>query len=257
MNFSYDGQKEVLRTFTFHAGPGQRIALVGESGGGKSTVLKLLFRFYDVTAGRIMIDDQDVRQCTLDSLRQCIGVVPQDPTLFNDTILNNVRYAKLEATDEEVIEACKAAAIHHKILTLTDGYATKVGENGHKLSGGELQRIAIARVVLKNPQIILLDEATSAVDTETEGHIQSALETLTKGRTTFVVAHRLSTVNNADVVLVIKDGMITLSVPICPTVYSQQLIFVQVRSLNKAHLIDCAKLRVNSGISGLDRLASL
>ena len=206
VGFSYDGKKETIQDFTFYAGPGQKIALVGETGGGKSTVLKLLFRFYDVQHGKILIDDQDITGVTLHSLRQCIGVVPQDPALFNDSVMENVRYSKLGASDEEVIEACKGAAIHDKILTFTEGYQTIVGENGVKLSGGELQRIAIARVILKNPEIILLDEATSAVDTETEAHIQDALEKLAKGRTTITIAHRLSTVTNADIIVVIKGG---------------------------------------------------
>ena len=184
------------------------MALVGETGGGKSTILKLLLRFYDVTHGSISIDGQDIRTVTLASLRESIGVVPQDPSLFNDTVMKNVRYSRLEATDEEVMAACKAAAVHDKIMTFTNGYATKVGENGVKLSGGELQRVAIARAILKDPKIMLLDEATSSVDTETEVHIQQALERLTEGRTTFIVAHRLSTVMNADLMLVIKDGAI-------------------------------------------------
>lgn len=208
VRFSYDGKKDIIQDFNLQAEPGQKIALIGETGGGKSTILKLLFRFYDVKEGTIMVDDQDIRSVTLGSLRQHIGVVPQDPSLFNDSIVNNVRYARLTATDEEVIAACKGAAIHDKITTFTDGYATKVGENGVKLSGGELQRIAIARVILQNPEIILLDEATSSVDTETEAKIQDALQVLTKGRTTFTVAHRLSTVISADIILVIKDGMI-------------------------------------------------
>ena len=206
VGFSYDGKKETIQDFTFSAGPGQKIALVGETGGGKSTVLKLLFRFYDVQHGKILIDDQDIKDLTLQSLRQCIGVVPQDPVLFNDSVMENVRYSKLGASDEEVIEACKGAAIHDKILTFTEGYQTVVGENGVKLSGGELQRIAIARVILKNPEIILLDEATSAVDTETEAHIQDALQKLAKGRTTITIAHRLSTVTNSDIIVVIKGG---------------------------------------------------
>lgn len=208
VSFSYDGQKEVIKDFNFHAGPGQKIGLVGETGGGKSTILRLLFRFYDARKGSIMIDDQDIRDVTLSSLREHIGVVPQDPALFNASIMENVRYARLEATDEEVIDACKTASIHEKILKFTKGYSTKVGENGVKLSGGELQRVAIARVMLQNPGIILLDEATSSVDTETEGNIRNALEILTKGRTTFTVAHRLSTVASSDTILVIKDGII-------------------------------------------------
>ncbi len=208
VGFSYDGEKEVVTNFNFHAQPGQRVALVGETGSGKSTILRLLFRFYDVQKGSVMIDDQDVRDVTLSSLRENIGVVPQDPSLFNESIMDNVRYARLDATDEEVMEACRAASIHDKILTFTKGYSTRVGEGGVVLSGGELQRIAIARVILKNPRIILLDEATSAVDTDTERRITKALQLLTKGRTTFTVAHRLSTVKNSDIILVIKDGTI-------------------------------------------------
>lgn len=208
VGFSYDGKTKTIKDFSFHAAPGQRIALVGETGGGKSTILKLLFRFYDVQEGKIEIDGHDIKDVTLNSLRGCIGVVPQDPALFNESVMENIRYARLEATDEEVMEACKGAAIHDKILTFSNGYQTRVGENGVKLSGGELQRIAIARVILKNSEIVLLDEATSAVDTETEAHIQEALEKLTKGRTTFTIAHRLSTVTNADVIVVIKGGRI-------------------------------------------------
>ena len=208
VTFSYDSKREVIKDLTFEAQPGQRVALVGETGGGKSTILRLLFRFYDVQNGRIMIDGQDIRDVTLSSLRENIGVVPQDPVLFNGSVMENVRYARLDATDEEVMEACKAASIHDKILTFTNGYSTRVGEGGVVLSGGELQRVAIARVILKNPRIILLDEATSAVDTETETRITQALQRLTKGRTTFTVAHRLATVKDSDIILVIKDGMI-------------------------------------------------
>ncbi|KAL8724853.1 MAG: hypothetical protein Q9181_006647, partial [Wetmoreana brouardii] len=208
VKFSYDASKQIIKGVNFTAQPGQKIALVGETGGGKSTLLKLLFRFYDVTEGSVLIDGQDVREVTLESLRACVGVVPQDPSMFNTTVMDNVRYSKLDATDEEVMEACKAAAVHDKVLSFSDGYASKVGEKGVKLSGGELQRLAIARAILKDPDVILLDEATSSVDTETESRIQSALKNLTNGRTTFTVAHRLSTVVDADIVLVIKDGTI-------------------------------------------------
>ena len=208
VKFSYDGEKGIIKDFNFQAKPGQKVALVGETGGGKSTILRLLFRFYDVQEGSIMVDDQDLRDVTLTSLREHIGVVPQDPSLFNESIMENVRYARLDATDEDVMEACKAASMHEKILTFSKGYATKVGENGVVLSGGELQRVAIARVVLKNPRIILLDEATSSVDTETETHITNALQLLSKDRTTFTVAHRLSTVKSSDIILVIKNGVI-------------------------------------------------
>ncbi|KAL9028063.1 MAG: hypothetical protein Q9196_003510 [Gyalolechia fulgens] len=206
VQFSYDGSKPIIKGLNLIVQPGQKIAFVGETGGGKSTLLKLLFRFYDATKGSLLVDGQDVRDVTAESLRRCMGVVPQDPSMFNDSVMNNVRYSKLDATDEEVMEACKAAAIHDKVLSFTDGYSTIVGEKGVKLSGGELQRLAIARAILKDPSIILLDEATSSVDTETESRIQSALSELTKGRTTFTVAHRLSTVIDADTILVIKDG---------------------------------------------------
>ena len=208
VGFSYDGKKKTIQDFTFHAEPGQKVALIGETGGGKSTILKLLFRFYDVQEGKILIDDQDIKHVTLHSLRECIGVVPQDPVLFNDTIIDNVRYSRMGASDEEVMEACRGAAIHDQILTFAEGYQTKVGENGVKLSGGELQRIAIARIILKDPEIVLLDEATSAVDTETEAQIQQALQKLTKGRTTITIAHRLTTVTNSDIMVVIKGGEI-------------------------------------------------
>ncbi|KAI9724419.1 MAG: hypothetical protein M1812_000487 [Candelaria pacifica] len=208
VNFAYDQRKPTLKGIQFKAEPGQTIALVGETGGGKSTLLKLLFRFYDVGEGSIKIDGQDIREVRLRSLRDNIGVVPQDPTLFNDSIMANVRYARLDATDDDIQNACKAAAIHDKIMTFPDGYQSKVGERGVRLSGGELQRISIARAILKDPKIVLLDEATSMVDTETEQQIQEAFRKLTKDRTTFVVAHRLSTIMNADVILVIKDGMI-------------------------------------------------
>ena len=208
VSFSYDGQKPIIQDLTFATKSGQKVAIVGETGSGKSTLLKLLFRFYDVNSGLITIDGQDVQNVTLESLRDVIGVVPQNPSLFNDTIISNVRYSRLEATDEEVMSACKAAAIHDKILSFTDGYSSKVGEKGVKLSGGELQRVAIARAILKDPKIVLLDEATSSVDTDTESKIQEALTKLTKGRTTFIVAHRLSTVVDADWILVIKDGAV-------------------------------------------------
>ena len=208
VNFSYDGKKQIVKDLSFRAAAGQTIALIGETGGGKSTILKLLFRFYDVTNGSIAIDGQDIRNVTIQSLRECIGVVPQDSSLFNDTVMNNVRYSRLDATDNEVFDACKAAAIHDKIMTFTNGYQSKVGEHGVRLSGGELQRVAIARAILKNSKIILLDEATSSVDTETERDIQEALAKLTSGRTTFVVAHRLSTIVNADLIIVIKEGEI-------------------------------------------------
>lgn len=203
-----ESNKDAIDDLTFEAQPGQTIALVGETGAGKSTVLKLLFRFFDITSGTITIDGQDIRGVTLQSLREKIGSVPQDPVLFNTTIMQNLRYARLDATDEEVYDACRAAAIHDKIMTFPKRYAAKVGERGIKLSGGEKQRIAIARAILMNPPIVLLDEATSAVDSETEAKIQQGLQRLCHNRTTFVVAHRLSTIQHADRILVISNGKI-------------------------------------------------
>lgn len=206
VSFAYDPRKPALRDINLTALPGQTVALVGQTGSGKSTTLKLLFRFYDVTGGSITIDGQDVRAVTLDSLREAFGVVPQDPSLFNRSIMENLKYARLSASDADVYAACRAAAIHDKIVSFPDGYASKVGERGVRLSGGELQRIAIARVFLKDPRIVLLDEATSAVDSSTEAQIQGAFARLSAGRTTFVIAHRLSTVVNADLIVVVENG---------------------------------------------------
>ena len=206
VSFAYDERKTTLKDLNFTAQPGQTIALVGETGSGKSTTLKLLLRFYDVKTGSIQIDGQDLRDVTLDSLRESFGVVAQSTSLFNGTIMDNVRYGRLEATDEEVYEACKSASIHEKILSFPDGYKSTVGERGVKLSGGEMQRVSIARVMLRAPKIVLLDEATSAVDSATEAKIQEAFARLSQGRTTFIIAHRLSTVMDADLILVIDQG---------------------------------------------------
>ncbi|KAH7381205.1 hypothetical protein DE146DRAFT_279093 [Phaeosphaeria sp. MPI-PUGE-AT-0046c] len=206
VEFAYDPRKPIIRGVSLQAGGGQTIAFVGETGGGKSTMLKLLFRFYDVTGGSIMIDGQDLRSVTQASLREALGLVPQDPVLFNQTIRQNIRYARLEATDAEIEDACRAAAIHNDIEGFPDKYNSKVGERGVRLSGGQLQRIAIARVLLKNPKIVLLDEATSAIDSAIEEQIQTAFRKLSKGRTTFVIAHRLSTIVEADQILVIEKG---------------------------------------------------
>lgn len=209
--FSYDSRKSILEDVDFSALPGETIALVGETGAGKSTIIKLLFRFYDISSGQIKIDGQEIRDITLSSLRDTVGLVPQDPLLFNASIMENLRYARLSATDSEIEAACHAAAIHKKILTFPDGYDTIVGENGVKLSGGEIQRLAIARVFLRDPPILILDEATSAVDTATESEIQNVLVGLRERRTTFVIAHRLSTVAGADRILVMHDGRIVES----------------------------------------------
>ena len=208
VSFFYKPDKVILKDLNFIAEAGKTVALVGETGGGKSTTIKLLPRFYDVCSGAIKIDGQDIRDISQESLRAAIGIVPQTASLFNKSIMDNIRYGRLDATDEEVHDACRAAAVHDKIMTFTKGYKSKVGEGGVKLSGGELQRISIARTILKQPKIVLLDEATSAVDTETEKKIQDGLSKLCAGRTTFVVAHRLSTIMHADLILVIADGQI-------------------------------------------------
>ncbi|KAM3507969.1 hypothetical protein MY10362_001472 [Beauveria mimosiformis] len=204
--FSYDEQKGVIKNVNLDVPGGQTVAFVGATGAGKSTLLRLLDRFYDVTGGAIRIDGQDIRDVDLFSLRDRIGIVPQNPILFDDTIINNVRYGRITATDEEVYDACRAACIHDKIVGFTNGYQTRVGERGVKLSGGELQRVAIARAILRKPDIVLLDEATSAVDTDTEQQIQLSFRRLCQGRTTFIVAHRLSTIMNADRIVVIEHG---------------------------------------------------
>ena len=182
------------------------IALVGPSGSGKSTIANLIPRFYDVDSGVITIDDHDIRQVTADSLREQIGLVPQEAMLFSTSVMENIRYGRLEATDEEVIEAAKAANAEEFIKELPEGYDTKLGERGLNLSGGQRQRLAIARAILKNPRVLILDEATSALDTESEKIVQDALDNLMVGRTSFVIAHRLSTIFNADQIFVVENG---------------------------------------------------
>ena len=208
VKFAYDPRKPALDGLSFHCAPGTTTALVGESGGGKSTVFRLLFRFYNTGSGSIQVDGHDVKSLTIDSLRRHIGVVPQDTVLFNETLMYNLKYANPTASDDDVYAACRAASIHEKILTFPDGYNARVGERGLKLSGGEKQRVAIARTILKDPCIILLDEATAALDSETEQHIQEALDSLSKGRTTLVIAHRLSTITTADQILVLHAGQV-------------------------------------------------
>ena len=208
VQFAYDSRKPALNGLGFTCKPGTTTALVGESGGGKSTVFRLLFRFYNAQAGSIQLDGHDVQDITIDSLRKHIGVVPQDTVLFNESLMYNLKYANQFATDEDVFEACRAASIHEKILSFPDGYDTKVGERGLRLSGGEKQRVAIARTIIKNPRIIMLDEATAALDTETEEHIQDALHTLGQGRTMLIIAHRLSTITMADQILVLSGGRV-------------------------------------------------
>lgn len=208
VHFGYDPAREILKGITLTAEPGQTVAIVGPTGSGKSTVGRLLFRFYDVSQGALCIDGQDVRGVTQKSLQEAIGVVPQDTVLFNDTVGYNIAYGRENATQEDVIEAAKAASIHDFIASLPDGYDTTVGERGLKLSGGEKQRVGIARTLLKNPPILLLDEATSALDTGTESDIQDALALAGQGRTVLIIAHRLSTVADADRIVVLDDGKI-------------------------------------------------
>ena len=208
VHFAYDNRKEALQGLDFRCAPGTTTALVGESGGGKSTVFRLLFRYYNCQSGNILVDDQDVQDITIDSLRKHIGVVPQDTVLFNESLMYNLKYANPDVSDEEVYAACRAACIHDRIMSFPDGYHTPVGERGLRLSGGEKQRVAIARTIIKNPRVILLDEATAALDTETEEHIQEALTTLSRGRTMLVIAHRLSTITRANQILVLHEGKV-------------------------------------------------
>ncbi|MGD9671244.1 MAG: ABC transporter ATP-binding protein/permease [Hyphomicrobiaceae bacterium] len=206
VSFAYDPERQILHDLSFEVPAGKMVAIVGPSGAGKSTISRILFRFYDIQAGRVTIDGQDIRDVTQASLRAAIGVVPQDTVLFNDTILYNIRYGRPDATDDEVKAAAKLAQIDEFIGALPDGYRTMVGERGLKLSGGEKQRVAIARTLLKGPPILMLDEATSALDSHTEKEIQDALDRVARNRTTLVIAHRLSTIVHADNILVLEAG---------------------------------------------------
>lgn len=206
VTFEYKKGTPALEHISLEAMPGQMIAFVGPSGAGKSTIANLIPRFYDVTQGAIRIDGMDIRDVTLQSLREQIGIVPQETNLFSTTVADNIRYGRLDATDEEIVEAARAANAHEFIMELPDGYATEIGERGMNLSGGQRQRIAIARAILKNPRVLILDEATSALDTESEKIVQAALDRLMVGRTSFVIAHRLSTIFNADHIFVIENG---------------------------------------------------
>jgi len=208
VQFSYDPNRRILKGISFEVPAGKTVAIVGPSGAGKSTISRLLFRFYEPQSGKISIDGQNIADVTQRSLREVIGMVPQDTVLFNDTIAYNVRYGRIAASEEDIDQAAEMAQIAGFIKRLPDGYRTMVGERGLKLSGGEKQRVAIARTILKAPPILILDEATSALDTQTEQEIQSALDTVSRGRTTIVIAHRLSTVVSADEIIVLKDGEI-------------------------------------------------
>ncbi|WP_162528292.1 ABCB family ABC transporter ATP-binding protein/permease [Gemmobacter caeruleus] len=208
VHFAYDAERPILKGVTVDVPAGQTVALVGPSGSGKSTIGRLLFRFYDVTGGAVKIDGQDIRDITQDSLHGAIGVVPQDTVLFNDTIYYNIAYGRPEASRAEVEAAAKAAKIHDFVLSLPQGYETTVGERGLKLSGGEKQRVGIARTLLKNPPILLLDEATSALDTQTEADIQHSLREMGQGRTVITIAHRLSTIADSDRIVVLEAGRV-------------------------------------------------
>ncbi|NBX04331.1 MAG: ABC transporter ATP-binding protein/permease [Alphaproteobacteria bacterium] len=208
VNFAYDSRRPVLRGVSFEVPAGTSVAIVGASGAGKSTITRLLYRFYDLQSGQIRIDDQSLSEVTQNSVRRAIGIVPQDPDIFSGTARENIRLGNVDASDEDIIKAAKMASAMEFLLALPQGLDTHLGEKGVRLSGGQRQRIAIARAVIRNPKILLLDEATSALDSENEHAIQQALEQVTQGRTTFVIAHRLSTITKADHIILMNEGRI-------------------------------------------------
>ena len=208
VSFGYSKDRPILHNVSFEIPSGKKIAVVGKSGSGKSTLVRLLFRFYDVTSGRISIDGQDIREVTLESLHAAIGIVPQDTVLFNDSIKYNVYYGRPNCSEAEFLAAIEQANLKEFVESLPDKYETMVGERGLKLSGGEKQRVSIARTILKDPPILVLDEATSSLDSKTERHIQNALDIVAKNRTTLIIAHRLSTIADADLILVLEQGKI-------------------------------------------------
>jgi len=208
VGFAYRADIPALRSVSFEVEPGQLAALVGPSGAGKTTITYLVPRFYDPSSGRICLDGRDLRDLRLESIRECMGVVTQETFLFHTTIRDNLLYARENASEEEMVAACKAAHIHDFVSNLPEGYETVVGERGYRLSGGEKQRVAIARVILKDPRILIMDEATSSLDSQSEALIQAALQPLLRGRTSLVIAHRLSTILAADVILVIDHGQL-------------------------------------------------
>jgi ATP-binding cassette subfamily B protein len=208
VQFHYQPERPILADVDFEIPSGKKVAVVGHSGAGKSTLARLLFRFYDVTGGRVLVNGQDVRDVTQETLRSAIGIVPQDTVLFNDTIEYNIAYGRCDAGQEDIVRAARLANIHDFIDSLPEGYKTVVGERGLKLSGGEKQRIAIARAILKNPRILIFDEATSSLDSKSEKTILEALQELASDHTTLVIAHRLSTIIDADQILVMDEGRI-------------------------------------------------
>jgi len=209
VGFAYHKGADIFKNFNLKLQPGERVALIGPSGGGKSTITKLLLRFHDIQSGEILIDGQNIAEVTQDSLRDNLAMVPQDPILFHRTLMENIRYGKFNANDAEVIAAAKAAHAHEFIMASQHGYKTFVGERGIKLSGGQRQRVAIARAILKNAPILILDEATSSLDSESESYIQEALKTLMDNKTVIVIAHRLSTIGQMDKIIVLENGKIT------------------------------------------------